>query len=303
MKKNKEHKSQKQIKWFVGGLAGSVGSAVTHPLDLLKVRLQVAKNLKKTLNKSLIQPTSLQSIVATIFRNEGPIGFYRGLSASIFRQLTYSSARFNVYFTLTKKIPAFFNTDKISFVGQMGSACVAGAAGALAGNVFDLLNIRMQSNAGLPLEQKRNYKHAIDGLIKLVRQEGAAACLTGLPTNTQRAIVITIAQLVSYDRAKGFLIKKGFNDGVSTYFLSSMISGLVTVTASNPVDVVKSVIMSSPRGTYNSGFGCALSLLRNHGLFYFLKGWGPSYVRLGPHTVITFMVLEQLKKIPILQKS
>jgi len=27
-----------------------------------------------------------------------------------------------------------------------------------------------------------------------------------------------------------------------------------------------------------------------------LKGWVPAYVRLGPHTIITFLTLEQLKR-------
>ncbi|MES1923013.1 hypothetical protein MHBO_004547 [Bonamia ostreae] len=161
----------------------------------------------------------------------------------------------------------------------------------------------MQSDAGLPLEQRRRYRHAIDGLLRVLKTEGVSGCMTGLPTNIQRAIVITIAQFISYERAKGLLLRNGFADGLSTHFASSMISGLVTVTLSNPVDVVKSVLMSSPHGKKLSGLSCALQLLKSHGPLYFMKGWGPAYVRLGPHTVITFIILEQLKKFPLLQKS
>jgi solute carrier family 25 (mitochondrial dicarboxylate transporter), member 10 len=36
--------------------------------------------------------------------------------------------------------------------------------------------------------------------------------------------------------------------------------------------------------------------LRAEGPRALLKGWVPAYVRLGPHTIITFLTLEQLKR-------
>lgn len=35
---------------------------------------------------------------------------------------------------------------------------------------------------------------------------------------------------------------------------------------------------------------------RTEGLSSFFKGWTPAFIRLGPQTIVTFIVLEQFKK-------
>lgn len=46
----------------------------------------------------------------------------------------------------------------------------------------DLVNVRMQNDAKLPKEQRRNYKHAIDGIVRICREEGAKKLLNGTET-------------------------------------------------------------------------------------------------------------------------
>ena len=54
--------------------------------------------------------------------------------------------------------------------------------------------------------------------------------------------------------------------------------------------------MNAKPGEYNSIFHCLKSVLSvgPSGLF---KGFLPAFVRLGPHTILTFVFLEQLKSI------
>jgi len=40
---------------------------------------------------------------------------------------------------------------------------------------------------------------------------------------------------------------------------------------------------------------CFLKIVRNEGPIALFKGWTPSYTRLGPHTILTFIFLEQMK--------
>lgn len=37
-------------------------------------------------------------------------------------------------------------------------------------------------------------------------------------------------------------------------------------------------------------------MIRSEGVLSLFKGWTPAFIRLGPHTIVTFMVLEQLKQ-------
>jgi len=97
------HQERKSM-WFFGGLA-SVGAAmVTHPLDLIKVTLQTQQG-----------HLSVAQLIPKLAREQGVLVFYNGLSASVLRQLTYSTARFGVYEAGKK----YVNTDSfgVQFFG------------------------------------------------------------------------------------------------------------------------------------------------------------------------------------------
>ena len=48
-------------------------------------------------------------------------------------------------------------------------------------------------------------------------------------------------------------------------------------------------------GVYKNGFDVLLNVVRKEGFFCLWKGFVPYYSRLGPHTVLTFIFLEQLR--------
>jgi len=43
----------------------------------------------------------------------------------------------------------------------------------------DLVNVRMQNDPKLRKEQRRNYNHAIDGIVRICREEGPKKLLNG----------------------------------------------------------------------------------------------------------------------------
>lgn len=45
---------------------------------------------------------------------------------------------------------------------------------------------------------------------------------------------------------------------------------------------------------YKGGADVLMRVVRNEGVFALWKGFTPYYARLGPHTVLTFIFLEQL---------
>lgn len=177
-------------------------------------------------------------------------------------------------------------------------ASTSGFLGGLAGNPADVLNVRMQHDAALPAAQRRNYANAIDGLVRMTREEGFRSLFRGVWPNSLRAVLMTASQLASYDFLKTILTKRAAlrEDHPLTHFFSSVGAGFVATTICSPVDVVKTRIMSTEgRG------GGVLRLLgswyRTEGVGWLFKGWVPSFVRLGPHTVVTFLFLEQHKRV------
>ncbi|KAH6683073.1 mitochondrial carrier domain-containing protein [Halenospora varia] len=281
-KKKLEREHLRYPFWF-GGSASCFAACVTHPLDLVKVRLQT---------RSPDAPKSMVGTFAHVLKHNGLLGLYSGLSASLLRQITYSTTRFGIYEELksrskTKKGP--------SFPVLIAMASTSGFLGGVAGNPADVLNVRMQHDAALPPADRRNYKNAVDGLIRMTREEGWKSLFRGVWPNSMRAVLMTASQLASYDGFKRVLIQHTpLEDNLTTHFSASFLAGFVATTVCSPVDVIKTRIMSSHE---SKGLGKLLAdVYRVEGVGWMFRGWVPSFIRLGPHTIATFLFLEQHKK-------
>lgn len=259
---------------------------VTHPLDLAKVRLQTASKPGQ----------SLVSMVVQIITKEGFFKIYSGLTASLLRQATYSTVRFGVYEFLKESYTETYQKTPDTIV-LLPMSMVAGALGGLVGNPSDVVNIRMQNDSTLPIEQRRNYRNAFDGVYRIIKEEKASALFRGLIPNLTRGVLMTASQVVTYDIAKNILVKELSMDPTkkSTHFSSSLLAGLVATTVCSPADVVKTRIMNA-KGKQSGAVQILTSAVKNEGVGFMFRGWLPSFIRLGPHTIVTFLVLEQLRK-------
>ena len=183
-----------------------------------------------------------------------------------------------------------------SFPALIAMASTSGFLGGIAGNPADILNVRMQNDAALPAAERRNYKHAIDGLFRMMREEGVGSLFRGVWPNSTRALLMTASQLATYDLFKKELLERAkMKDDLKTHFTASFMAGFVATTVCSPVDVVKTRVMSAK--TKESIFQLVRKITANEGFTWMFKGWVPSFVRLGPHTIATFIFLEQHKKL------
>lgn len=271
--------------WF-GGSASSMAACVTHPLDLVKVRLQMRHG---------DAPKNMSGTVVRILQTDGPLGLYSGISASLLRQLTYSTVRFGVYEELKTRMTSPGGQPP-SFPALTAMAACSGFLGGIAGNFADVLNVRMQHDAALPPADRRNYKHAFDGLARMAREEGAPGLFRGWLPNSSRAAVMTAGQLASYDIFKSLLLAyTPLGDTLTTHFSASFLAGLAAATATSPIDVIKTRVMSSTQPSQGI-LRLIGDIYRTDGMRWVFKGWVPSFLRLGPHTICTFIFLESHRK-------
>lgn len=271
----------KKGKWYYGGLASAGAACFTHPLDLLKVQLQTQQEGK----------VSVLKLTTHIIRNDGLLSLYNGISASLLRQLTYSTARFGIY----EVVKGLDDSPNPPFWKTVLTAGAAGAAGGVVGTPADLVNVRMQNDMKLPVDKRRNYKNAIDGLVRVAKEEGATKMFSGLSMATSRAVFMTIGQLSFYDLFKKMLLDTNyFTDSPSTHFLSSLMAGGVATTLTQPLDVMKTRAMNAKPGEFK-GLTDIFLYTAKLGPLGFFKGYIPAFVRLAPQTILTFLFLEQLK--------
>lgn len=267
-------------RWYFGGLASAGAACFTHPLDLLKVTLQTQQEGK----------ISAVQLSIKIIRTQGIFALYNGISASLLRQLTYSTTRFGIYEVGKQALP-----KDAGFTSKVLLAGTAGAIGGFVGVPADMVNVRMQNDVKLAPELRRNYKNAIDGLIRVNREEGFRRLFSGASTATSRGFLMTIGQVAFYDQVKALLISTGhFHDDPKTHFLASLAAGGIATTLTQPLDVLKTRAMNATPGQFN-GLLDLFKYTAKLGPLAFYKGYIPAFLRLGPHTILTFVFLEQLR--------
>jgi len=83
---------------------------------------------------------------------------------------------------------------------------------------------------------------------------------------------------------------------------ASLLAGMAVTAAINPIDVVNTRLWNQPvvggRGTlYTSALDCAFKTLTTEGPAGLYKGALAHFLRVGPHTVLTFLILEQVQRL------
>ncbi|XP_022766418.1 mitochondrial uncoupling protein 5-like [Durio zibethinus] len=309
------------LKSFVeGGVASVVAGCSTHPLDLIKVRMQLQGETttfshqlrpafalsSSTANTSL--PLSLPprvgpiSLALRIVHSEGLPALFSGVSATVLRQALYSTTRMGLY-DMFKQSWTDPETKTMHLTKKIAAGLIAGGIGAAVGNPADVAMVRMQADGRLPQEQRRNYKSVYDAITRISKQEGVASLWRGSSLTVNRAMIVTASQLATYDQIKEAILENGvMEDGMRTHVVASFAAGVVAAVASNPVDVIKTRMMNmkvevGKPPLYNGVGDCLMKTVRREGFKALYKGFLPTVSRQGPFTVVLFVTLEQARKL------
>ncbi|XP_076657298.1 mitochondrial 2-oxoglutarate/malate carrier protein [Halictus rubicundus] len=269
------------------GLSGMAATCVVHPMDVIKNRIQLQEG-----------KTSIGTVIGSIIKNEGLLRFYSGLSAGLVRQATYTTVRLGIYNQL-QEYWRQTHTGKPNFGILSLMAATAGSMGAFVGTPAEVALVRMTADGRLPKDQRRNYKNVFHAFAIIVRDEGVTALWRGSVATMGRAVVVNISQLATYSQAKFFIASKlQMEDGLKLHFLASMLSGFLTTFNSMPFDIAKTRIQNlKSTGKPPGMLTVLLSIIKTEGVTALWKGFLPTYCRIGPHTVLTLIINEQIVKL------
>ncbi|XP_021741216.1 mitochondrial dicarboxylate/tricarboxylate transporter DTC-like [Chenopodium quinoa] len=277
------------VKPFVnGGASGMLATCVIQPIDMIKVRIQLGQGSAVQVTKNMLA-------------NEGIGTFYKGLSAGLLRQATYTTARLGSFRILTNKAITANDGKPLPLYQKALCGLTAGAIGASVGSPADLALIRMQADATLPAAQRRHYKNAFHALYRIVSDEGVLSLWKGAGPTVVRAMALNMGMLASYDQSVEF-----FRDSVglgeaATIVGASAVSGFFASACSLPFDYVKTQIQKmQPDATgkypYTGSLDCAMKTLKAGGPLKFYTGFPVYCVRIAPHVMMTWIFLNQIQK-------
>lgn len=176
-------------------------------------------------------------------------------------------------------------------------AASSGFTGSVCSNFADVVCLRMQADPGLPPELRRNYKNIADGVYKMVRAEGWNSIWTGVWLGAGRAAIGTATQLAGYDIIKRELMKRtSLGDNIPTHIAASCLAGFLSTFICSPLDVFKARFMTRKSSAHSMSV-MLQSTLKNEGAAWMFKGLTPALISRAPSTIITFVTLEQLRKV------
>uniref|UniRef100_A0A667W8H9 Mitochondrial glutamate carrier 1 n=1 Tax=Myripristis murdjan TaxID=586833 RepID=A0A667W8H9_9TELE len=211
--------------------AGMCQVIITTPMEMLKIQLQDAGRLaaqqrlmpamvttlklggtSAVLSRSYnanpapqVTRVSATQITRELLRTKGVTGLYKGLGATLMRDIPFSV----VYFPLFAHLHQFGQhspeNPTVPFYWSFMSGCLAGCTAAVAVSPCDVVKTRLQSLKKGANEE--TYNGVVDCISKILRKEGPGAFLKGA---TCRALVIAplfgIAQVVYFVGVGEFLL-------------------------------------------------------------------------------------------------
>lgn len=279
-----------------GGLSGMVATSVIQPVDMIKVRIQLAGEGLATGPKA----TPL-SVTRDIIAKGKLLDLYTGLSAGLLRQAVYTTARLGFFDTFMGQLTARASAknQQIGFAERATAGLSAGGIAAMVGNPADLALIRMQSDGLRPVDQRKNYKSVIDALSRIAKSEGVGALWAGATPTVVRAMALNFGQLAFFSEAKSQLKTRTEWSARTQTLAASGIAGFFASFFSLPFDFVKTRLQKQSKGTdgklpYKSMADCFAKVAKQEGLLRFYRGFGTYYVRIAPHAMVTLIVADYL---------
>ncbi|NXO63208.1 UCP4 protein, partial [Phainopepla nitens] len=292
-------------KFALSACAAAVAELVTFPLDLTKTRLQMQGEAGAGAGAGPAAPyRGMLRTAAGIAQDEGVRKLWQGAAPAVYRHIVYTGVRMVTYEHLRDSVLGRAEGESFPLWKSVVGGMAAGAIGQFFASPTDLVKVQMQMEGKRKLEGKplrfRGVHHAF---LKILSEGGVRGLWAGWVPNVQRAALVNMGDLTTYDSVKHFLLlNTTLVDNSVTHSVSSACSGLVAAVLGTPADVVKTRIMNQPRDKqgrgllYKSSMDCLIQTVQGEGFLSLYKGFIPTWMRMAPWSLVFWLTYEQIRR-------
>mmetsp|Transcript_10550 Transcript_10550/g.15825 ORF Transcript_10550/g.15825 Transcript_10550/m.15825 type:complete len:297 (-) Transcript_10550:211-1101(-) len=285
-----QKKLPKPVVFGTAGAGGVMAWMVVHPFNTLAVRMNLASS------------QGYQFSLGAMVKESGWGSLYDGIGAGIGRQLIYATARFGLFETFRDALHEY--RGKTDFASRVGVGALTGGMAAYMSCPMEVSCVRMSNDATLPAAERRNYKSVFDTITRIAKEEGVAAYWSGSTPFVQRAMMVGVFQVATYDQfklmyANLFSQKK---DSVPNVFCAAMTSGLLYSIVTMPLEASKNRMANQKPDPktgelpYKSTLQTVRAVSAKEGFLALYNGFLPYYGRCGGHTVFMFIFVQLLRE-------
>ncbi|KAI4215057.1 MAG: hypothetical protein LQ351_002371 [Letrouitia transgressa] len=299
-----ESRHQKSLVELLGGLlAGLASSLVSHPLDLIKTRLQIDQSSSSQFGSSF-------RIAREAINHDGVTrGLYRGLSPN----LIGNSVSWALYFLCYGGIKDRLGADQRGLTyyeyfiasGTAGSRPTTtksaklislGTLTVICTNPIWVVKTRMLSTAA---SHPQAYQSITHGVRHILRSEGFRGFYRGL-TPSLFGVTHGAFQFMAYEQLKEVVHSSKPDERkmltAFDYVWTSSAAKIFASTTTYPYQVVRSRLQTYEAGrNYLNAKDTVAKIWQREGLRGFYKGLSPNLFRVLPSTWVTFLVYEEAK--------
>lgn len=184
---------------FVGGsFSGMMQSLVLSPFELIKTQQQMHSVGRRGAHRSLVE------VMGTITQQLGPLGLYRGMSATLLRDGPTFGLYFLVYERARTTIHDALSGDENNWGHRQGSILAAGGlAGAASWAVALPADVVKSNIQGAPLDAPKSTLRVFTVASRILREDGLKGFFRGFVPCVLRSIPVN---------AVTFLVLEGLRD-------------------------------------------------------------------------------------------
>ncbi|KAJ2133858.1 Mitochondrial succinate-fumarate transporter, partial [Coemansia sp. RSA 353] len=230
---------------LAGGAAGLVEAMCCHPLDTIKVRMQLrnSRRLADTVPKSFL------GVGHRIVQREGILALYKGLGAVVTGIVPKMAIRFSS-FEAYKSWLANPHTGKVSTLGVFTAGLGAGITEAVAVvTPMDVIKIRLQAQRHSTVDPMDvpKYRNAIHAAFTIVKEEGPMTLYKGVALTALRQATNQAVNFTVYQEFKRIARQMQSVDELPSYqhLILGGVSGAMGPISNAPIDTIKTRIQKA----------------------------------------------------------
>ncbi|CAF9913697.1 MAG: hypothetical protein HETSPECPRED_001631 [Heterodermia speciosa] len=287
---------------IAGGGAGMMEALACHPLDTIKVRMQLSRRARAPGAKRRGFYTTGKDIV----KRETALGLYKGLGAVLTGIVPKMALRFTSY-GWYKELNADKETGAVSGQAVFFAGLAAGVTEAV-GVVtpMEVIKIRLQAqhhSMADPLDIPK-YRNAAHATYTVVKEEGIGALYRGVSLTALRQGTNQAVNFSAYTKLKALLQRwqpESANKELPSYqtMVIGLVSGAMGPLSNAPIDTIKTRLQKTPGEPGQTAISritmIARDMFKQEGFRAFYMGITPRIMRVAPGQAVTFTVYEYIK--------